>query len=240
MTKQFIFNLRIDDKNEEEIINDVLTLKGFNFVVTPNLQHIVALNNEPSILDCYAKAKYVICDSRIVQVLSQILGKKIFNVIPGSDLTKYYFDKVLEPNVTIMVIGSTTVDIKKLNEIYPHLKIHHYTPPMGFINDDKEVEKTISAIQTIKPRFLFLAIGFPRQEKLACYLQSEVCFDCTAFCIGASIDFLTGKQKRAPATFQKLRLEWLYRFIQEPKRLFRRYFIESWGIFPVILKEIKK
>lgn len=240
MDKKTIFNLQINDIDIKELINDTDALRGFNFIVTPNLQHIVAINNEKLVFDCYTRAKFIICDSRIVQLLSKIVGKRVSHVTPGSDLTKYYFDTVLKPKDLIMIVGSTESDIKRLNEIYPRLEINHYSPPMGFINNVEEIDKTISAIKKINPKYLFLAVGFPRQEKLACILKSKVDFDCTAFCIGASIDFLTGKQKRAPQAFQKLKLEWFYRFLQEPKRLFRRYFIESWGIFPLIFKEIRK
>lgn len=235
--KKNIFNLQINDISTEELIHYTNTLRGFNFITTPNLQHIVAVNNDQIIFDCYKGAQFIICDSRIVQLLSKIVGQKITHVTPGSDLTKYYFDNVLEPNDNIMIIGSTVSEIKRLSDLYPRLAINHYSPPMGFINNIKETDKTIRAIEEIKPNYLFLAVGFPRQEKLACILKTKIDFDCTAFCIGASIDFLTGKQNRAPLIWQKAHMEWLYRFFQDPKRMFKRYFINSWGIIPILFKE---
>lgn len=235
-----IFGLEILDCPLEEVVSSIKGLKGFSFVVTPNLQHVVELNSKPDDLQCYRNAEVTLCDSRIVSLISKIVGKPIKNVIPGSDLTKYLFDGVLESNSSIMVVGSSTEEIADLKAKYKLTQLQHYNPPMGFINDEEEVQKTIDAVHNVKPKYLFLAVGFPRQEQLACKLKKSADYDCVAFCIGASIDFITGKQKRAPIIWQKLHLEWLYRFLQEPKRLFKRYFVDSWGVFPLLLKEIRK
>lgn len=235
-----VFGLEIIDHPIRETINSILKLKDFSFVVTPNLQHIVALNNNPADLQCYQNASMILCDSRVVRLLSKLAGKPIESVIPGSDLTKYLFDRVLDSGDSIMVVGSSENEISDLQNKYALTNLEHYNPPMGFINNSDEVRKVINAVHQIKPRYLFLAVGFPRQEQLACKLKESADYTCTAFCIGASIDFLTGKQKRAPKAWQRLHLEWFYRFLQDPKRLFKRYFVDSWGIFPILLREIRK
>ena len=234
---QWINDISIKNFSELEIIKNS---KGFNFIVTPNLQHIVELNRSPKLRDCYNNACISLCDSRIIALLSRMFGNKILNVVPGSDLTKYFFEKVFRENDSIMVVGSTETEVEFLKKKYSLNNLVHCDPTMGFIKNLDEIEKVINTIEIIKPRYLFLAVGFPRQEQLACLIKSRVFFDCTAFCIGASIDFLTGKQKRSPVIWQKLHLEWFYRFLQEPDRLFRRYFIDSWGIIGLIIKEFKQ
>jgi len=235
-----LFGVNIVDESLPNIIEKIESYKGFSFVVTPNIQHLVALDKDTEIQKYYAEARLTLCDSRIVQLLASILNKKIRNVIPGSELTKYYFESFFSGGEKIMVIGSSSDDIALLKSQYNLKNLHHYNPPMGFINDKNEVGKTISEITAVEPRYLFLALGFPRQEVIAAKLKANVNFDCTALCIGASIDFLTGKQRRAPQIWQDLRLEWLYRFFQEPKRLFRRYFIDSWRLISVFMKELRK
>ena len=240
MKKVHVFNLLIDDLTQDDLTSIILAHTGFNFIVTPNLQHVIAINNATELAKCYKKASITTCDSRIVQALSHKLKKPIKNITTGSGLTQHFFENVLKQNDMIMVVGSSSEDIKLLAKKYSLNNINFYSPPMDFINSPEEVNKTLEKVLENKPRFLFLAVGFPRQEILACKLQNAIDFDCTAFCIGASIDFLTGKQKRASTKWQKYRFEWLFRFLQEPKRLFRRYFVDSWGIIPILIKEFRK
>jgi len=235
-----IFSLIIDDIDIDMIDSRIHNNKGFNFVVTPNVQHVVELNKNKELMGCYKQANICLCDSRVLQLISRFVNTLIKNVIPGSDLTKYMFEKGINRSEKIMVVGSTNEDIQIIRDKYGLTNLFHYEPPMGFINNENEIEITINRIIGTEPVYLFLALGFPRQELLACRLKQRVNFDCFAFCIGASIDFITGKQKRAPRIWQYMKLEWLYRFLQQPRRLFRRYFVESWGLLPLIVREIKK
>lgn len=234
-----IFKITIDDVGIEYINSWIDSGSGFRFIVTPNVQHIIEIYKNEHIFECYKKASLTFCDSKIVQMFSKLLHNSINNVVPGSDLTKYLFTKYFCGDEKIMILGSTNDDIATLKERFNLSSLHHYSPPMGFIDTPQDVEKTIEEVLKVGPRFLFVALGFPRQEMLACALSERVDFDCDAFCIGASIDFLTGKQKRASQVWQTFRLEWLYRFSQEPKRLFKRYFIDGWKIIPILFKELR-
>ena len=237
-SRRRLFSLVVDDVPLEGVL-DAVGVGGFRFVVTPNLQHVVAVNREPELLECYRRADLSLCDSRVVALLARLLGKRITHVVPGSDLTRALFERGVGGDGEVMVVGATAEDMTSLKAKYGLASLVHYAPPMGFIKDAGEVEKVVQAVLANRPRYLFLAVGFPRQELLACMLKARGDFDCTAFCIGASIDFLTGKQRRAPVVWQRLHLEWFYRFLQQPRRLFRRYFVESWGILRLILREIK-
>lgn len=240
MTSTEVFNLKIQDILFDDLIKEITNLVGFNFIVTPNVQHIIGLDRRNDLLSCYKKSTLILCDSRILQLISRIIKKPIRNVTPGSDLTKFMFERYFSGSESIMVVGSTKSEMSWVRSRYGLTNLAHYEPPMEFINNIVEVEKTVKEVLRIKPRYLFLALGFPRQELLACRLKGVIDFNCTAFCIGASIDFLTGKQKRAPARWQHFRLEWLYRFFHNPVRLFKRYFIDGWKLIPIIYKEIKK
>lgn len=234
-----MFGLKINDLNMRSIMDVIKKYNCFSYIVTPNVQHIVELSKNDYYCSCYKQASLTLCDSRIVQLISILLGDKIKNVVPGSDLTRYMFES-FTGSERIMVVGPSIDDIEKLRETYSLKYLYHYQPPMGFINKKNEIEKTIEAILEVKPEYLFLAVGFPRQEILAYILKERSDFKCVAFCIGASIDFITGKQSRAPLCWQKWRLEWLYRFIHDPRRLFRRYFIDTWSLVPLIISEFRK
>lgn len=206
-------------------ISDMSKTKGIDIVVTPNIDHLGRLLNKNSHLtSAYENASLCLCDSRIFEKLLRLKGKKVKEVIPGSTLTSKLFDTVLSPEDHIMVIGGNESIIKKLRTKYARLNIDHYNPPMGFINDIVEVNKVLEITSFSKANYFFLAIGSPRQEALA--LKMKECYNnhAVALCIGASILFLVGEEKRAPLWMQEVHCEWLYRLLQDPKRLFFRYF----------------
>jgi len=94
---------------------------------------------------------------------------------------------------------------------------------MGFINNQEEVTKTLDEIQLSKANYIFLAVGSPRQEIVARKLKALGNQSGVALCIGASILFITGDEKRAPQWIQIMHMEWFYRMLQDPIRLFPRY-----------------
>ena len=115
---------------------------------------------------------------------------------------------------------------------------------MGFANDPASVEAALNFIEAASPfRFCLLAVGSPRQEMLAHRLAQRNRSSGMALCIGASIDFLTGGERRAPRWMQSCSLEWLYRLSQNPRRLAHRYLVRGLKFFtqvgktPVIVRQ---
>jgi N-acetylglucosaminyldiphosphoundecaprenol N-acetyl-beta-D-mannosaminyltransferase len=125
-----------------------------------------------------------------------------------------------------LVVGGEISVFTKLLAQYPNLTLHHINPPMGFINDQDEINKVINYAEQVQPHYLFLAVGSPRQEILAEQLQLTLTKG-VALCIGASLLFLVGDEKRAPKWVQRLSLEWCYRACQNPRVLVKRYFGNS-------------
>jgi exopolysaccharide biosynthesis WecB/TagA/CpsF family protein len=117
-------------------------------------------------------------------------------------------------------------------QIYGLQDLQQYIPPMGFIRDPQAVEQTLKFVEAHSPfRFCFLAVGSPQQEMLGQELKRRGNARGLALCIGASINFLTGAEQRAPAWMQRLNLEWLYRLLQDPGRMTRRYLVRGPRIF---------
>jgi exopolysaccharide biosynthesis WecB/TagA/CpsF family protein len=103
---------------------------------------------------------------------------------------------------------------------------------MGFIMKLEAVEDCLSFIERQSPfRFCFLAVGSPQQEMLAALLRQRGIARGLALCIGASLNFLTGRERRAPLWMQRLSLEWLYRLARDPRRLWVRYLVRGPRIF---------
>ena len=115
---------------------------------------------------------------------------------------------------------------------YQLRQLRHYNPPMGFIEDPSAVDATLNFIESQGPfRFCLLAVGCPQQEKLARALKTRGRARGLALCVGASIEFLTGGERRAPPWIGAIGMEWLFRLSQDPRRLAARYLLRGPRIF---------
>lgn len=229
-------DIRIDEAATK--IKFMSKAPGLDIVITPNVDHLSRLtrNKNPALHNIYREASLTLCDSRIVEKLLRVKGKHIKNVIPGSTLTEYLFKMGHLENSKVCIVGSDKEDIQQLRLLYPSVNILHINPTMGFINRPNEVNSIIKEIAEEKPEFIFLAVGSPRQEVLADKIKQH-CNKGVALCIGASILFLVGKEKRAPELFQLLHLEWLYRAFQRPRTLIVRY-AKNFLALPFIYSEL--
>jgi N-acetylglucosaminyldiphosphoundecaprenol N-acetyl-beta-D-mannosaminyltransferase len=216
-----------------EAASDILASTGgpFKYVVTPNVQHMVGLLENPErIKPPYLAAWRVLCDSRVLRRLARFSGVNL-TVVTGSDLTAELLMRAARQGVRVAVVGPTQQDCARLPELYPGLQFSVFTPPFGFIRSELEVARTIAFVVKAAAPLVFLAVGMPQQEQLAMKLVDEPRATGVGLCIGASIDFLTGKQTRAPLWMQRAGIEWLHRLATNPIRLGRRYFVECPKIF---------
>lgn len=215
-------DMRIDEA--ASVITKMSTSDGFDVVITPNIDHLSRLigNRDPDLHNIYKEASLTLCDSKIVEKLMRFKGKQIKNVIPGSTLTEYLFKQGYLNSGKVCVVGAEEEDIQKLRLLYPRVDIMHINPSMGFIKRAEEVDAIINEICDEQPEFILLAVGSPRQEILADKIKKKYRKG-VGLCIGASILFLVGKEKRAPEIFQLMHLEWLYRAFQRPRTLMVRY-----------------
>jgi len=204
---------------------------GFRFIVTPNVDHLVRVAKEPEIFNPLYEASWLsVCDSRILELLANFSGIPL-KAVPGSDLTQQLFDNVITTEDTITVIGADSEIIETVKRLYGLHKVNHYEPPFGLRHKPDEVVKTAEFIAANPARYVFICVGSPQQEMIA-----KACLDrgdCVGLglCVGASLDFLSGRTKRAPKWMQNARMEWLFRLGSEPKRLWKRYLIEGPKIF---------
>lgn len=204
---------------------------AFAYVVTPNVDHVVRLQRRrPDLWPVYRAAWATLCDSKIIALLARNMGV-VLPVIPGSDLTQQIFEHAIRLDDRIAIVGGKAAMIDQLAKAYGLRHVHHYDPPMGFISDPVEVARTVQFVVDAGARYTFLAVGSPQQEMIAYQVQQTGNACGIGFCVGASLDFLTGAQKRAPKFMQMLALEWLYRLASDPARMWRRYLYDGPGIF---------
>lgn len=234
--------LRFDTGSIEEAACNILaeTHGHFRYIATPNVHHMVRLLEDPATMrPLYERAWRVFCDSRVLSRLARVSGIGL-PVITGSDLTVDLITRAAKRGLTIAVIGPTDAACARLQEQYPGLGVVCNTPKMGFIRSELEIRKCIDFVVKAQAPLVFLALGRPQQEILASRIADHPQARGVGLCIGASIDFLTGAQRRAPVWVQKVGLEWSYRLLSDPQRFARRYLLESPKIFYFVWLEWKK
>jgi len=205
----------------------------FAYVATPNVDHLVRANREPDLYDpLYRDAALCLCDSRVVVRLARFHGVELA-LAPGSDLTRLLFETVAQGGDRVRVVGSDADAVRRLGERYPHVVLEHCPAPMGLRRDPDALAATAARAAAPGARFVLLAVGAPQQEMVARAAAALPGAEGTALCIGASIDFLTGGQRRAPRAVQRMGMEWAWRLLSDPRRLAKRYLVDGPAVFPM-------
>ena len=134
-----------------------------------------------------------------------------------------------EESKIVMFMGSSQkvldLIVKRAAEVYPHLKVVTYSPPYKPEFTDEDNKAIIDAIHAANPDLLWIGMTAPKQEKWTYSHWKELNIHCHVGSIGAVFDFFAGTMKRAPMWWQDHGLEWLYRLLKEPKRMWRRNII---------------
>jgi exopolysaccharide biosynthesis WecB/TagA/CpsF family protein len=200
--------------------------REYGYVTTPNVDGLIRLHDSESFRASYARAAYVLLDSRVASFLIRLVHGVRVPVCPGSDLTAALFQQVIGPEDRVVVVGSTEEQVQMLRQRFGLKHLLHHNPPMGFINDPAAVEACLQFVESCSPfRFCLVAVGDPQGVIISHQLIERGKARGLALAIGASIDFMTGKQRRAPVWMQRAGLEWLHRLLSNPRRLARRYLV---------------
>ncbi len=159
--------------------------------------------------------------------------------IAGWDLFEYEMQRLERKGGTVMFMGSSErvlrLIVDRAAEVYPHLRVVTYSPPYKPAFSDADNRAIIDAINAARPDLLWIGMTAPKQEKWTYAHWTELNIDCHVGTIGAVFDFFAGTVERAPLWWQRHGLEWLYRLLKEPRRMWRRYIIGNalflWNIF---------
>lgn len=207
----------------------------FGYVVTPNTDHLIRMAEERALREAYAKASYIVLDSRFVALMMKLIKGVNLPVCAGSDLTEKLLAGSAHSDDRIVLIGASPEHADRLRERYGLRGLVHHNPPMGFIRRPVEVEDCLRFVEAHSPfRYCLLAVGSPQQEIVAEQLRARRKARGLALCIGASINFLTGVERRAPRWMRVCGLEWCFRLMLDPGRLAYRYLVRGPRIFPLL------
>lgn len=236
-------NTYIDNLTASEAKNAVDSLiqaGGNHYVVTPNSDIVVKMQDDVELKEICDKADLILTDGQIVVKLSRYLGNPIKERVCMTDFVWNVFDLAIEKNYKVFLFGGkedvlseATENIKKR---LPKLNIvDSYSPPFGFEKNEVMLEEANRRIKDSNADILVVFLGCPKQEKFI-YQNKDKYQVPISITMGGCVDFIAGKVKRAPLWMQNIGLEWFYRFLQEPKRMFRRYFIDDIRIFELARK----
>lgn len=149
--------------------------------------------------------------------------------IAGWDLFVYEMEKLNAHGGKCFFMGSSEKVLSlikaKAAEVYPNITVETYSPPYKQEFTEEDNKAIIDAINKAKPDLLWIGMTAPKQEKWAYKHWNELDINCHCGTIGAVFDFFAGTVERAPKWWQEHSLEWLYRLLKEPKRMWRRYII---------------
>ncbi len=213
-------------------------------LITPNVDHLVKLQRDKAFYDVYQQAEWVVCDSKILYLMSKLLKKSLPEAIPGSSFfTAYYMYHKDDVNCKIFLLGAAEGIAEKarnnINEkVGREIVVGAHSPSYGFEKNDQECEELVRIVNESGANVLLVGVGAPKQEKWIMKYRDRMPGVEVFMALGATIDFEAGTLKRAPLVWQKCGMEWLYRVIKEPKRLFKRYFVDDMQFFYYFTRQL--
>jgi N-acetylglucosaminyldiphosphoundecaprenol N-acetyl-beta-D-mannosaminyltransferase len=238
-----IFGLYIDNLSMEETLEKI---DGFILSGNPhqhvvvNVNKVTAAAKDHKIRDIINSCELINVDGMPVIWASRIFGKPLKERVTGVDLFYRLLERASDKGYKVYFLGASAEVIESVVETsknkYPGLKIAGWRDGYWKAQDEESVA---SAIKDSGADILFVAVPSPKKE---IFLNKYVDFLGVPFLmgVGGTFDVFSGKIKRAPLWMQKIGLEWFYRFIQEPVRLFSRYFFQGFEFICLVVREFVK
>ncbi len=214
------------------------------FVTTPNVDHVITAESDEHFRTIYRQADLVLADGVPIIWASKFLGTPIKEKISGSDFLVRFCPVAAEKGYRLFFLGGvpTAAEISAdiLSKKYPGLKVVGTScPPLGFHHDRESNARVVEEIKKAAPDIVFVGLGAPKQEKWI-FQNKETYRAPVSFTVGASFDFVAGITARAPLTMQKIGLEWFWRLLKEPRKLWKRYLIKDMKFFPLIIRQKRR
>jgi N-acetylglucosaminyldiphosphoundecaprenol N-acetyl-beta-D-mannosaminyltransferase len=239
-----ICGVRVDNATMSESVETIgrLVTKGASdYVVTPNVDHVVRFQDDDAFRRVYAKAALVLADGMPLLWAGKYLGKPFKEKVSGSDLVPALCAAAVKKNHRLFFLGgrpgAAALAKTKLEARYPGIRIvGHYAPAFGFEYDAAENTRIIGMIRETAPDILLIGLGSPKQEKWAHQHGSKTGVPVMVG-VGVTFEFIAGMVSRAPKFMQRSGLEWLWRLLSEPTRLWRRYLLDDPRFFWLLFKQ---
>ena len=230
MFRQYtIYNGLLTNLSSKKLLINTINAHSFNVA-----------NKDRFFKEALLESDILLPDGISIVLATQLLSGKRISKIAGEDLFYYQINKLQKTKGKAFFLGSNESTLNKIsnriNSEFPNIKCETYSPPFKSEFSEKENKDIRTAINTFQPDVLFIGMTAPKQEKWAYqhFKDLKVGHVC---CIGAVFDFYAGTVNRAPKWVITIGMEWLYRLIKEPIRLWRRYLVGNTRFVLAIFKE---
>lgn len=236
-------NTYIDSLTVQEaknVVDGFVQDGDIHYVVTPNSDIVVKMQDDSKLKKACDEADLILTDGQILVKISKWLKNPIKERVCMTDFIWDVCDLAVEKNYKLFffggkedVLANATTKIKMK---YPNISIvDFFSPPFGFEKNKAQLHEANERIKNSGADILIVFLGCPKQEKYI-YANKDRYQISVSITMGGCVDFIAGSVKRAPMWMQKAGLEWFYRFLQEPKRMFKRYFLDDIRIFSLAMK----
>ena len=224
-------------------IDDLVAEGHGGFVVTPNIDHIVMAHHDPEVRVVYQDAALSLADGQPVVWLSRLFGRPVPERVSGSDLIEPLMAMAASRAYPVFLFGASPAvsaeAARRLQARYPGLVIAGRDTSLWSMDDTTPPEDSpiVRAIHSSGARLVVLALGCPKQERWMARHAAALA-PAVAIGLGASLDFVAGAVTRAPGWVSAAGLEWLFRLVQEPRRLAHRYLVRDVQILPIVARQL--
>jgi N-acetylglucosaminyldiphosphoundecaprenol N-acetyl-beta-D-mannosaminyltransferase len=223
-----ILGMRVDATSYAHAAQEILrwARKGESrYVCVATVNNVIEAHDDPDYRAIMEAADLVTPDGMPLVWGLRLLGVTTATRVYGPDLTPVVCQLAAEQGVPVGFYGGTEDVLEDLTtrllQRFPGLKItHRASPPFRPLTPEEE-RRTVEDLERSGARILFVGLGTPKQERWMAAHRHKV--HAAMLGVGAAFDFLAGRKRQAPRVVQRLGLEWLYRLVQEPGRLWRRY-----------------
>ena len=235
--------LAMDQLVEQIVAAPLAAGQGIRAIYTANVDHVARLHRDAEFRAAYDQAWAVTADGAPVYVYARLRGSHLPSRVTGSGLVVGVMAG-LEPGRHRCFFAPSSAETAKLIRErllargFDDDSIEIVVPPFGFERDAAYSAALAERIRQHGTTHLFLGVGAPKSEIWLSRYRADL-GDCYALCAGAGLDMLVGTKRRAPALLQRVGFEWLWRLALEPRRLFRRYFIDSWTFVSAIHSDLR-
>lgn len=236
--KHYLFGMPYDDTDVSQTVAAILSHASAGnqtLVVTPNVDHFLRWQKSPRFRELYDKAGIGVLDGTPLVWLARLLGQPAGR-LTGVDLTLAVLPSLEELEGSFALVGGQdeiqTAAVHKIRARHPGLRnVWGVSPSSADLASGEYVDGLARELKALSgPLVVALCLGSPKQEELFGVLADRLVRG-TFLGVGATVDFMAGRKIRAPKAVQALGLEWLFRLIQEPRRLWRRYLVDGRQIF---------
>lgn len=229
------------DEAVESIVDHALLCGLPRYIVTPNAHHVLLLQKDAHFRKIYQNALLVVPDGVPLVWASRFLGKSLPGRVNGTDLFERLCEVASGKELKVFLLGGRPQAANSAAQIlqhrHPNLKIvGTYCPPYGFETDTAEIALINTKVKAAAPHVLFVGLGAPKQEYWMHANYQEIGVP-ISIGIGVSFELVSGMVTRAPRWMQKLGLEWFFRLIVEPRRLWKRYIIGNPSFLWLVFKQ---